>query len=1489
MRYPSKRNNNKGYTLIEIMIALVIFSIFVVGVYEVYVDVHATWVAEEMKAATQQAGRATLDYMQRDLLMAGYKSSQYTIDGVTKSTVKLAEDKVVLANQSTICFDRYMDAPVYSNRLIEYSYRSGVLKRYVYMYYNGGPSTLDNTFFKTNPQIISSNIASLKFQYYNENNAQYQDSDLTTDKLMVAQTATSGPPVIGKICVLVVQRSEKPDPKTHKYYYVTNDITVTPVNMLTTETSNSGGGPNIPTGLNVIDSKSCTNGLECKWNANTDNATYYTVYWSTDPNVTQANHFYEHNSLPIPATNSPSYTITQDSQGNPIQISKKYGTTIIYYVAVSASNTLGTSQPCNPVAGDPNPDISTFGGSNDTTVNVSAPTTSPTGFTAVDYGQNEVQLTWNSDSDAVQGYRIYRKTGAPFNNAVWPIYNNTSTVLIADEHKTYVPGSPSTGLQSGAKSFIDEDPALQTCQNYYYALCAINCDETLVADYTGTQFAMSFVAPTNTYTPAPPSIKGSMPGWKRIFINLTNPIRTGWNADFDYTMIYYSKGGPYPTVDLNKNDSTYGQVTGGTPIPNTDCGVPGMFTTSGSVPTDETIFADPNQAYPPAPDLDNGATYYLLAVSHYKCRGFTMATTCSQTLTQLCGDDPPGPPSMLDESGNIALKPWSGGGCVYSTYSTAAETVLPITLNWTYSLQNGALDINKTPVYDYGGVYIYRKNHGDPDSSYTYLTGPVWSGPVTDSGNSTTSLPAPTIGSVYDYAFRLGDCVYKNDNANYPYNITPIDTSDADYTYNSTAPHNYEPAAGTAQILSGISAGNVRPLKTVIKTFGTFTSVPNGIYYHNAVQFDIVNTANCNLTLTALDNITWNNQDAYLYEVIVGPSSDGKTTTYSQTLPVPGGSSLVLLKDGTYGRTASLNLTTPAILQAGINGQPSTPIPVTLVFVNSQGTVLDTTQSPYEAVDMRSYTISMNARYENDSTQETTCARNGTIPISLGPSVVGVVQNQPLSPTLAYPVKGNTGTNTAPNILVNGGPKVNVQNTTLSNTFVNNTSVAISSENLYYTTTTQDPTIQAPPSDSIWTSAPMLNIGTDTYSLLQGTTDNEIPDSEGERIWYYIVATDSQGNFSRAPSPQSGYYTYDQKAFSVCNETPDAPTNLQLSSISGTSAPYTVTLTWTAPTQYTDGSTIGARASDTLTYEVFAQSGIGAFTSVANNLTGTTWTGTISSSTEFEVVAKNSCTSPGPNVSADSNVLSVCADNTPMINIEKPVASLYTNWSNDTSTEYAVPFYVHVCSFIGYTGVATLPMTITSADGVETQTINLTNDGQTGNFYFGNKQDIYITAQGSLYGAGISGTQGATKITNLTDTITFSCGGGSTGLPAASATLPVVTDPSCNTPSQVQNAVPSGAGRYKTISWPAVTTNTDGSTINDLYNPGLGYQGYYKIYVRDNISGVISFVAEVNASSATTYSATLDSKSYSAGSTVYISAVDTVGNEGAMSAGQVFN
>ncbi len=1389
---------NKGFTLIELMISLVILSIVIAGIYEVYIQMHKISVSQELKAQTQQVGRVAVDYLQQDLAMAGYRSKQYHVN-------KGPNDKILMATQNMIVFDRQMDSPTAiagQNRIIKYYVKTDPatgknnLYREVYTDFDDDllhwvplPTSLDTVNFPDQNKPAIEDVSLLTFKYYKMSDPLNPMDYNTLSGAYVNQVNRN---LIVKIEVIIQSQSTKNDPLTGSPVVLTNSFTVIPVNLRTTETVNDQLAPGVVTGLHVVDTCQCNGpdfgNLSAKWDKNPEpDVAGYVLYWGRSLTTGAEGSV----TVPIESLtdrSNPTWTIPG------LYVSKAGDTnpTIYYVWARAYDNSLNFGPLCDPVNANPSPSIKLFGSGDDTAINVTKPTTPPTNFTAFNIiedptiGQNQIKLTWASDPEATKGYRIYRLEGSGVFSQ--PIYNY------------YSPIASESQLTSGVTTYIDADPSLKTCQDYRYAICSVNCDETLVRNYDVADFATLVKAPTNTADPTRPILsENTKGGYKRIFVGLTNPTRSGPDADFLYTMIYWKRGAyTNPYLDASGSPTVDYYV-----LPNSDCGIAGKFTGTGTI---TTIFNDENSVLPNnvEPNL-TAPEYTLLAVSHYGCRTYATNNTTATVSPSLCADDaqfPGAPPINGGVNPNPPGQAYGGlvvgksGGCLYNDSATGIETRQPV--NFTFSYGGDGI------VYDYSGVYVEKRENGNLVPGVN-TWGPLWS------SFSDTAPALDSDGHHYDYWFRLADCAYVNGA-----NTTDI-TSDTD-----------------ALKITGVAPGDINgQTGGKVSVFGSFSSIPGGSLFHNAVKFSIVNTADCNISIQRLDNITWNNTDAYLQKVIIGPSTPlGGTAAYSQDVTVPDGSTL----SGT-NRIASVAFTSnPLITDLGTTVGPSVAIPVTLVFANALGSV-------DQFVDMRNTTITLNAKYTNTSTNGT-CSRNGTINVSLGPIIAGTVQDKPQSPTLPFAfVPGSTGI-TLPSIVVDGGTKVNV------NGNVSDTDAALSTVRLYYKTTGQGvSTVDS----SGFTQLNMLNPTSSLFTLNDGSTDNRLPISEGLRVWYYIVAKDADGNFDTAPAAGSGYFTYDQKMFNVCDKTPIAPVITATKTTTG-GLDYGH-ITWPAVTKYTDGSDIqtsGATA-DTIKYDVYKQIGFsGSPAVIASDLTALTYDdpAALSQPVIYTVKAKNSCTDPGPKESASSNKGIICAGSsaTCTVSVDPPSVAISTHWNNhplDISAQ--VDLTVFICDRAndgsawtpsdGYDPLSDITMTISSA--AETSSITLYEvDGDSGVFKplynpsidlptSANAARITISGNPSLYN-GVTLVQGATTISSLTDTVHFTTDAGITSCSGVNANLAVTTDPCSNTPSQVTGVTtPTKSGSNTLFSWNAVGTNTDGSTINDVSKYRIYKDGVY--------------------------------------------------------------
>lgn len=309
------------------------------------------------------------------------------------------------------------------------------------------------------------------------------------------------------------------------------------------------------------------------------------------------------------------------------------------------------------------------------------------------------------------------------------------------------------------------------------------------------------------------------------------------------------------------------------------------------------------------------------------------------------------------------------------------------------------------------------------------------------------------------------------------------------------------------EVNGGVNGGGESAASDIIKvTPGTLiqsTTNPQVLSqgtHHGRVVFWIKNTKDnpgqASLGQIRLQrlNLEYSNSSARVASITllhnIADSSDDEVIYNDSSAPIDAGSGTDIVL-------------TPAVL----DGQAETP--VAIVFQTPLGSFTD-------AVDMRAQDITATWSYENVATTLDECAAVMGIRVPFSPAIKSTVQDKPLSPTAA---------NTTPGVVsVAPNDHVNVL-TTVSDPDAR----GLASVKLYWTET--DKTVTTAPSSG-YSVIDMVSLGGGVYAaddnpLLNG--DTRIPNENGKRLWYYIIATDNLGNFDRGPAPDQGAYTYDQQ------------------------------------------------------------------------------------------------------------------------------------------------------------------------------------------------------------------------------------------------------------------------------------------------------------------------------------------------------------------------
>jgi type IV pilus assembly protein PilW len=87
--------NRKGFTLLELLIAMALSVILMAAVYSTYYSQQKSYLVQEQLAAMQQNLRAAMFYMERDIRMAGYDPTRKAGVGITTAdddSISFTED-----------------------------------------------------------------------------------------------------------------------------------------------------------------------------------------------------------------------------------------------------------------------------------------------------------------------------------------------------------------------------------------------------------------------------------------------------------------------------------------------------------------------------------------------------------------------------------------------------------------------------------------------------------------------------------------------------------------------------------------------------------------------------------------------------------------------------------------------------------------------------------------------------------------------------------------------------------------------------------------------------------------------------------------------------------------------------------------------------------------------------------------------------------------------------------------------------------------------------------------------------------------------------------------------------------------------------------------------------------------------------------------------------------------------------------------------------
>jgi len=1165
-----KDGGERGFTLVEVLIAIAISAMVAAAIYSVYTTFFKQQQRQDLTLEAEQNARAGLEIMERELLNAGYLAA--TVDAID------------IADASNIRF-RYRDP---SDSMT--SATAGKLLKVTYTY-NAVTSKVtrkvDNLSDGTEQTAeLIPDVKNFQIIYYDANGAVIAP----TTQALRNTIRYADISVVTQTSVVPMGMSAKPT------FALTIHLKLRNIDIA--QSATDAIAPDAPSAVYVRDTGRCDR-LQVKWTLSTaGDVAGYKIYYGTAPgdytgvvNIpkgsTSDGNTYSCTTTGGPCTISPTVS--------PLQFTPSNGAPVTYYFAVksydNSMNHSGYSSPevfgaagTGTLAGS-NTDFS--GGSNDSTINPKKPAI-PAGFlTAADGAvDGKVSLAWSPYDTAtypdVTEFRLYRKPydATPFTYPVDPSYQ--------------------IGTKPVSATAYDDSGGLIGCTTYQYAIAPVNCDTSLIAFdagdaagptqdttpyYEAYNYAETYgdgggaladspsgsdTSPSDASAPAAPVPFFVRAGYKRVAVSFTQPNDPG----LDRTCIYIVPGATSPNVDTDPllRDAVYCSnlqaVPGGNRLPEYD----GVFTPA-TVPAAQSLSFWNNSvsgAAVSAPELAESGTYAYTAVSYDIC-GNRSPSAGAWDQTTLCGEDPASPatkpPAPPDPPPSVA-------GCGGSPSA--------MSLTWTPvpSVLGEATPSTEYNPYDLAGYRIFKSSAADFSSATLLNTlAPYWTPPYSDT-------TAPDGSAVY-YRIYSSDCPFeKGDDTGGP----PTDAQMMGMLrYVQVGP--VYPARLQRDMKYMVPWTKHREVITGAYVGATGNSVPVNTstesYDHSTVTVFLYNTGSSLSSMTIKSmSLSWVNSGAYLREVWIGGGSSGVTRIRVVNIAV--GVTTAVTGNDPY--TAAVNNVSLGGGKQITGGGASRNVPVRFVFTDSLG----------NPVDMRSDQLLVTLDSTNDSTGTTACKSYlavsnavvydeiGAITVPIGPVVASTVQSQPSSPTFPYLVPGATGLETVPvdgtytRNTASGGISVEITSIVNANTLneVTGLYVDVVSAKVYYAVTGL--TTAAAPDWRVagnYTAVTMTNPSGNTW---EGTIPGQDTTVSGKRVWYYVVAIDSDGNFDRWPKTSEGAAVYDQKPFNVCDVTPKPPASVKMHTLSATYA----AIYWPRVTQYTSGGAINT-AIDPLYYRVY--------------------------------------------------------------------------------------------------------------------------------------------------------------------------------------------------------------------------------------------------------------------------------------------------------------
>jgi len=163
-KHVSLRCSNRGFTMIELMVAMVISLLAMAAIYSTFLAQHRSYQVQEETSEMQQNIRAAMYYMQREIRMAGSNSFK---------SLPLSAFGITAAGQNSITFTEDVRGPIVGTPAVQKAPDgdAGDPDENITYTLNGtNLERTDNIVAPLVPQVVAQNIDAVDFVYLDGNN-----------------------------------------------------------------------------------------------------------------------------------------------------------------------------------------------------------------------------------------------------------------------------------------------------------------------------------------------------------------------------------------------------------------------------------------------------------------------------------------------------------------------------------------------------------------------------------------------------------------------------------------------------------------------------------------------------------------------------------------------------------------------------------------------------------------------------------------------------------------------------------------------------------------------------------------------------------------------------------------------------------------------------------------------------------------------------------------------------------------------------------------------------------------------------------------------------------------------------------------------------------------------------------------------------------------------------------------------------------------------